>query len=510
MMTSQTPCTSTPSRTSRISLIAIASMLMLWMLPAPALASTQNAQPQWMVVTSETEAVRSGDQEIYYTITEAQKGAIFAAEGTSGDYTKIRYPADLGAVVRADKVRVIKAGTQVQLLEPSKLKAESMLRGLAGSWNTVFPEEIPAETVLGVLDVIYEETSDGSRGEVLGYRVAPPRPPVVATYPYAYIRTDSLRDATEDEIKRHQGGKQTTAGRPQLMPAPDQTNRNPGAESSTTEAIGDSAEEIDAADNVPARDPESVAGGTGGEEDIDIREEIVLPDPSENISDQTENTPVEIQNTPPVTKRDTPISPEKSGNAADGSTGSSKSSAVITASSLEALEASFTNARSMTRAQLDEALPELLAEFNRTRAAIGDDEPEARPLDQRIEWLSIRLQTRDQRRAIQSALASADQQSVELNQKMQKWNDSRVYSLVGRLMLSGVYTGEHLPLLYRVRAPDPVTGFDRTIGYVAPKDGQDLRGYLGQVVGIIGDPVRDESLSLTVLSPTKIDKMPGQ
>lgn len=506
-MTSHTRSISTYFRNIRTKLFALAAMLMVWMLPTTAHAMTQNAEPQWMVVTSETEAVRSGDQEIYYTITEVQKGAIFASEGTSGDFTKIRYPSDLGAVVRADKVRVIKAGTQVQLLEGSKLKAESMLRGLAGSWNTVFPEEIPAETVLGVLDVIYEETSDGSQGDVLGYRVAPPRPPVVASYPYAYIRTESLRKATEEEIARHQGGKKITTGRPQLMPAPDRTVRNPNADNSTTEAVGKSAEELEVADDVPARDPASEAGGTGGEEVIDLRNEIVLPDPAESINDQSENAPVEIQNTPPVTKRDTPISPEKSGKAV---TGSSKSSAVITASSLEALEASFTNARSMTRAQLDEALPELLAEFNRTRAAIGDDESEARPLDQRIEWLNIRLQTRDQRRAIQSALATADQQSVELNDKMKKWNNSRVYSLVGRLMLSGVYTGEHLPLLYRVRAPDPVTGFDRTIGYVAPKKGQDLRAYLGQVVGIIGDPVRDESLSLTVLSPTKIDQMPGQ
>lgn len=513
MMTCHPKQTTKQSATVRASIqasaAALLSVLCLVVFTPTALATAQPSESgsdesRWVVVTTETEAVRSGDQEIYYTITEAQRGAIYAAGSTSGDYTKVQYPAELGAVVPANQVRVIKAGTQVQLLEESKLKAESMLRGLAGSWNSVYIEPLPAETVLSVLDVIYEETSDGSQGEVLGYRVAPPRPPVVKSHPYAYIRTNSLRSATPEEIARHQGGKQITTGRHQLMPAPGRTTSNPNADTSTTEstpaASVDPSTEIEL-EETPGSSTDitdSAEGGVGGEQVIDLRNEMVLPEPT---------APVEIQNTPPVTKPSEVVSPEKSGSA---SIPNKKSSAHITAASLEALESSFTNARSMPRSQLDEALPELLAEFNRTREAIGDDESETRALDQRIEWLSIRLKTRDQRRAIAQALATADAQSVELNQKMQQWNNSRVYSLVGRLMLSGVYTGEHLPLLYRVRAPDPVTGFDRTIGYVAPKDGQDLRPYLGRVVGIIGDPVRDQSLALPVLSPSKIEQMPGQ
>ncbi|MBO6514710.1 MAG: hypothetical protein JJ974_12165 [Phycisphaerales bacterium] len=294
------------------------------------------------------------------------------------------------------------------------------------------------------------------------------------------------------------------------MPAPNRNERNADAENSSTEGSGQSELETENADSTATDNTESVEA-TGGEEVIDLRDDMVLPDPAEVTSSESGSeessaeSPIEIQNTPPVTKPETRIIPEKS-----GSQSASNSPATISISSLEALEASFINARSMPREQLDEALPELLAEFTRAREAVGDDESEARPLDQRIEWLNIRLKTRDQRRAIAAALASADEQSVELNRKMDQWNNSRVYALVGRLMLSGVYTGEHLPLLYRVRAPDPVTGFDRTIGYIAPRDGQDLRPYLGRVIGVIGDPVRDEQLALTVISPTKIDQMPGQ
>ena len=109
--------------------------------------------------------------------------------------SKVRYPKTLGALVASREVRVVQAGTRVQLLEPSQLKASSMLRGIGGSWCQVFVEPVEAETQLEILEVIRDENTD----EIKGYRVAPPRPPVVKTYPYAYIRTDSLREATAAE-----------------------------------------------------------------------------------------------------------------------------------------------------------------------------------------------------------------------------------------------------------------------------------------------------------------------
>ncbi len=441
--------------------------------------------PQWMVVTTQTQPVRCGDQELYYTIAEFEKGTVVAVDGTSGDYSKVRYPATLGALVSVDEAQPTKGGSHIKLLEESWLKAASMLRGIDGSWNPVYPIEqspLPQGTELKVLETI----KDKETGEVLGYRVAPPRPPVVESYPYAYIYTNSLRPATPGEIKAHLGGKSSSANQPKPTAVPNKPVQMPPVEPLELEPVIEPEPTIETVDQTVDQT---------GDETIETTDETVEKIP-----------PVVIENTTPVT-RPTTINPEKSGSTRS-------SSAHITAASLEALEASFTNARTMPREQLDEALPELLAEFTRTRQAVGDDASEARPLDQRIEWLRIRMQTRDQRRAIARALASADQQSLELNRKMQRWNDSQVYALVGRLMVSGVYTGEHLPLLYRVQAPDPITGFERTIGYVAPKSegesAQDLRAYLGQVVGIVGDPVEDQSLSMRVLSPVRVDLMPGQ
>ena len=425
--------------------------------------------PSWFVIQTETEPVRCGDQEIYYTIHEFQRGAIVGVDGTSGDYSKVRYPADLGALVPARDAQPINAGSSIRLLQDSTLSAASMLRGVDGSWCPVYLEPLKAGTEMAVLEVLRDEDN-----EVAGYRVAPPRPPVVTAYPHGYVRTESLRPATADEVNQHQGGKQITTGRPKLTAGPKATPKK-----ATPKKADPEPEVVNAAEPVK-------------EEVIDLREPMVTPK-QEEASSTPQANPAVIKNTIPVV-----ISPEKS------------TKVTITAASLEALEASFVNARSMPRVQLDEAISELLAEFTRTRRATGDDDSAARPLDQRIEWLNIRIETRDQRRAIARTLATADDQSIELSGKIEEWNNSRVYTMVGRLMTSGVYTGEHLPLLYRVRAPDPISGFERTIGYIAPRADQDLRQFLGKVVGVVGDPVRDDALAFSVLSPTRMELMPDQ
>jgi hypothetical protein len=455
-------------------------------LVSPMAIAQNTPAPQWMVVTSEVEPVRCGDQEIYYTIAEFKRGTIVAVDGTSGDYSKVRYPASMGVLVPAKDARGVKAGSHVQLINASQLKAESMLRGIDGSWCPVFAEPLNTGIELSVLETI----RDGNN-EILGYRVAPPRPPVVKAFPYAFVRTSALREATPEEIASHQGGKQITTGRSPLAA---------GSGAVDSEPVEEVVDEVTEAANEISSEQESA-----DEPVIDLREDQVIPESSNESmseSDQKDDEPVEIQNAiPEVRENPRVISPEKTTRPATSR---------LTVSGLEALEASFTNARSMPREQLDEALPELLAEFTRARDAADVDDPSIGPLEQRIEWINIRIETRDQRRAIAQALAVADSQQIELNQKIELWNDSRVYNMVGRLMLSGVYTGEHLPLLYRIRVPDPITGVDRTVGYIAPKPDQDLRRFLGSVVGVIGDPVHDDALALTVLSPTKVVLMPGQ
>ncbi len=436
----------------------------------------QADSPQWMVVQSETEPARAGDQEIYYTVHEFKRGALVQTDGTSGNYTRVRYPATFSGFVSSRDAQPTSSGKSVQLTKPAQVSAVSLLSGFDGSWCPLYAEPLPTGTEMTVIEPMKD-----SRDQVVGYRVTPPTPPSVVSYPYAYIRTSALRLATNEEIRKHLNTDPVAepveqANAPVVEPA--QVDPEP-----VKDAIDDTIEGAEESAEQPAQQPT----------------QRPAQQPEVDLVDESE--PVVITNTLPEVQTPEVMPPDKSGSSASPSH--------LSASSLEALEASFTNARSMPREQLDEALPELLAEFTRARDTAGDDEA-AGPIDQRIEWLKLRIETRDQRRAIARTLSQADAGSLELNRKMDAWNNSRVYTMVGRLMTSGVYTGEHLPLLYRVRAPDRVTGIEHTVGYIAPSDSQDLRQYLGSIVGVVGVPVRDGALALTVLTPTRIDRMPNQ
>ena len=173
---------------------------------------------------------------------------------------------------------------------------------------------------------------------------------------------------------------------------------------------------------------------------------------------------------------------------------------------LDALERAFQRARNLPRDELDRSLDELRAEYTRALSAAQDEALE-RALRQRLEWIDLRIETRDQRRAIDRTLARIDEQTEALADRIAAWREGQTYRLVGRLTASSVYTGDALPLLYRVRAPDPNTGIERTIGYVAPRDGQDLRIYLGDIVGVAGEPVRDDALRVTVVHADRIQRL---
>ncbi|MFK7760230.1 MAG: hypothetical protein AB8C13_09825 [Phycisphaerales bacterium] len=475
--------------------------------------------PQWFVVNTDTASMRGGDSDIYYTIAEYTKGTILAVDGTSGQYSMIRYPAELGAFVPARDAQTTKAGSHIRLTKKSALSASSMLRGLAGSWSPVYQKPLAVDTEMMVLETIQDDNNT-----VQGYLVAPPRPPVVESYPYGYILTSSLRAATSEEIKRHQGGKQITTGRPALRPGAgfEASQTRQQVSEQAREAVNEIVDQsVNETASEPAADSQTLNGALDAIENtqdqadsevLDLREQMIIPEVATSSDAGAENQNVEmvsdsepqpavIENAVPVVRTPVRVEPDKSSGRVLNSR--------ISASSLESLEASFTSARSMSRADLDEALPELLAEFTRTRESISE-ESEAAAIDQRIEWIKIRIQTRDQRRAIAQALATADTQSIALGQKMELWNTTQVYSMVGRLMLSAVYTGDNLPLLYRIQSPDPITGRERTVGYIAPMKDGDLRRYLGRIVGVVGRPVRDDALAMSVLTPTRVDLMPGQ
>ncbi len=416
----------------------------------------QQTEPVWRVVNREGVAVRCGPDPVFYAVAEYGTGRLLLVDGTAGSHARVRYPADLGVMVPADEVRTVNDQV-VELVRASALRAPSALNGITGSWKGVYENELPAGTRLTI-----RETIKGDRGQVLGYRVAAPAPPAVAGHAWAFVPADALRDATPAEIEAYMTASQPTTPtptQPQVQPTPPATG--------TTEPR-------------PAETPRPAAPAT------DTPAVPVESAPSEQPA-QPAVTAVPGE---PVRVESAPV----------------EQPTRIRASKLEDLEASLEAARRLPPAQLDEALEELLAEYGRTRAEAGDDERLAAQLDMRIEWLKLRIATRDQRRSIEAALNNATDRSRQLDRQVADWRKGRTYALVGRLVVSTVYNGERLPRMYRVQTVSPVDGATRTLGYVTPD--AEVEAKLGRVVGVVGEPRFDPQLRLVIIRPDQIDVMP--
>lgn len=411
----------------------------------------------YMVVDRDDTALRCGDQDVFYAIARLKKGTVLRTGSTSGAYTRVVMPVQIGAMVPATEVQPSSDGQRVTLRVASKLRAPSQLMGLSGSWKQLYATALPEGTTLEVIERL---TNDA--GAVVGYRVKTPKSSS-GELPIAYIPTDALRPALRSEIEGNASD-------------PSPTNDPAKATSRPLPETDEGAAPTAISQSQPS---EGVA-----EVDTSLLEE------------QVSSQPVEITNSTPVEPK-----PQRDHvrHAEEGK---------IPASQLEDLESTFTRARSLQRAELDDALDELLAEFARTRALADGDESLALALDQRIEWIKIRMQTRDQRNRIAQALADYDSGADQTTRAIEAWQQGRAYQLVGRMVTSSVYTGENLPLLYRVQGTDAITGQPRTIGYIAPRQDQDLRHMLGRVVGVLGVKREDASLGLRVVEPDRVDLMP--
>lgn len=429
---------------------------------------------QYQAVKENDTLLRCGDKDIFYSIAKLKANTILETAGVSGEYTKVILPTAIGALVPIAEVDSV-SGDHLTLKVDSKLLSPSMLLGLPGSWKGLYNNPFKAGTSLEIM-----ETLTNASGQTVGYRVVAPKG-TAGELPVAFVKTDALRDATADEIKVFTG--QATANTKPTIP-PIEPAVEPTAKPESSDVVDEQAQDA--------------------QEKIDMTKvDTSLIEPmqteAEAIEQDTDSTPVEIENHTP------------SNSDAESQANSTKRTAPngsISASQLEDLESAFDHARKLPRAELDEALPELLAEFTRTREQAEEDSSLAKALDQRIEWLKIRIESRDQRRAIAATLAAYDARADQLAQAIDAWQQGRAYQLVGKMMVSSVYTGEHLPLLYRIQAIDPATGADQTIGYVAPKPDQDFRYLLGRVVGVIGETTQDQSLKLKVIEPQRIDPMP--
>lgn len=543
-----------PPRRSRFALIPSARALLALAalaLPATAQAQIEDTPPRWVVVTKDATPVRCDDFERFYKVATLDTGALLRTDGRSKQWARVIYPIDVPALVPASDARRIDEKT-IELTTPSRLRAPSAILGIAGSWRSLYAEAIPAGTRLEVI-----ETEIGANDEVAAYRVKAPHPPVAPEPPYAYVKLDAIRDATPAEVKAHlkalsaiPGASPVPVETAQIIPDAVEIKERPAAQPASTTpetAQSDSAsteptesepptapEQVDvveitdapvASDDAPPMTTNAPAGDRASDT---LLEPMVLPGQEDAAGSASTG-----EHAPPTQADEPPQSPVLSVDRADDEAGAESGAPVGDAgaeaaiaepeqitlggapqlspepASIEDLEQALVAARRLPAEALDEALDELLAEYQRTLSAEqdkGQDEKVLDALRRRIAWLELRIKTRDQRRALDEALARASSQERTISQQLSDWQANRSYTMVGRLAPSAIYDGRRLPLMYRVQSVDPLTG-PRTIGYLRPAPGERLDHRLGQIVGVIGETTDDDALSLRIIQPERVDAL---
>lgn len=435
--------------------------------------------PKWVAVVADDTPMRCGDLDRYYAIARFNAGDLLQVDGQSDEWARVRYPSAVTPFVPAGDARPV-GDDQIELTEASGLRAPSLLMGLAGSWKSVYDPPLPAGTRLRIVGV-----EANAEGETTGYRVAAPAPPGVKTHAHGFVRASGVRNATVTEVERYLATLKGPAPEPAEQPAAAPATPEPD----TTEP--------------EATEPEPA--------DVSLLEPMVRPGeepPASNAPD------IVAKVDPPASDADEPADViEQGGDQGELEAPDQPEAAPVaprpaeveglTAAELKDLEAAFESARKLPREELDVALDELLAEYQ--RAAHETDEPVVtRALGQRIEWLELRIATRDQRRRLASVMAEVDQREADLQRRVEQWQDSRSFTIVGRLLPSRVYDGVRLPLMYRVESVEPLS-YSRTIGYIRPGEGDDLARYTGQVVGIRGLSGFDRELRMTIIEPREVE-----
>jgi len=427
-------------------------------------ASAQTDTEGFAVVKEDATVLRAGDMPRFYRIMNLAAGTVVKTLGTNDGWTRVAYPKGSTAYVEADRAEKVDNAT-IRLTKPSSLLAPSALLGASGSWCPLFPEPLPEGTELKLVEEI-----TGIGGKVNKYLVEAPQSPVPAA---GFVRADSLRPATPDEINRFQNATPETAH---------QADSN-STETDTTEPDSTSTE--------PDTQPPADDGL-----DTSLLEPIVTG-------------PLETATRPAETKPATTPSNGATTLATNrpGSTPANISAYQdMVVLSINQLNAAFDELRNLPRDEADSALEEMLAECRRTADKLANEPDIVRAINQRIKWLELRMKLRDQRQALTRTLAQSQQKQAEMEAKIQQWRQGRSFTVIGRVFKSTLYDGVRLPLMYRLESVDG-PGFGRTTAYLRPTKDRDFSNLVGAVVGVVGKPVYDDALGVRIITVESIQPL---
>ena len=433
------------------------------------LGQVARAQPAggYWVVQQDGTVLRSGDMPRFYRVMDLSAGTVVEALGAAEGWTQVAYPAGSTAYVEADRAEKVN-DTTVRLTKASNLLAPSALLGASGSWCPLFAETLEVGTELKLIEAV-----TGIGGTVSKYLVEAPRPPVSPTPARGFVRTESLRSATPAEVAAFQkahGAAKPTAPEPVKPQIPE---------------------------TKPETKPEA--------KPVPVKPD---PAPQDEVDTSLLGPIVKGPLTPPASPSTTPTEgtdqPNLATNGPSDPPAATHQDMVVL--SINELNAAFDQLRAMPRDEQDQALEEMLAECRRTAEKLSSEPEMVRAVNQRVEWVNLRIRLRDQRRAITETLAKSEADQKALSLKVTEWRKGRNFTVIGRVFRSSLYDGKRLPLMYRIESIDG-PGFGRTTAYLRPGEGDDFAKLVGAVVGVVGSPNYDDALGVRIIAVDSIEAL---
>lgn len=483
--------------------------------------SAADRDTAWYVVTEDNAALRCGARDRgFYKVAELPAGTWLEVDtdvpGITPGWLRAAYPDWVYPYVKPEAVRAIDERT-LEVIRPAKVLQPNLLVGAAGSWRSMFSEDLPVGTRLRITETLRLE--DGS---VASYRVEVPAPPPGADPARAFIKASSVREATAEEVAEWlaaqdpvaqpdepaaeqpaEADDESTTEAPVEQPVAADSDAGPvdGEESAQADDTAAPAPVIDLEDlepeEAPAQDATPAADNTApADATTDSADASLLDDMVEDVDLSTVGTPAPPVDTPSADEPAEPAQPE----AAAPTPVVDPTPAYL---SVAELDREFNSLRRLRGPESRPAIEELIGEYQRTRGSTGSARIQ-QAIDQRIDILNLRLSILDAAAEAEAALEASRQRQSTLAQDLTRWRSNRQYTLVGRLVPSLLYDGERLPLMYRMESIGAGPG-PRTLGYVRPDVDGVRPGVLGEVVGVIGDSRYDDGLNLLIVTPSRID-----
>ncbi len=483
------------SMASRVGLRAIALAALVCAVTlggGRASAQTVPIDPIYLTVSGENVILRCCPWSFGYPVGYLSRGQVLLADGRTDIAFRVQYPDSVPALVDVEDVTYDADRGVATLIKESRLNAYNVSKNSPESWKSLLNRGLDVGVELTVL----EEVKNAS-GVVTGFLVIAP------SEARGYVDQQFVRQATEQEIVAFRRGPLPVEEAPvQTADAADAPTDEPVQ--TTADATDRDTDERAATEIADAQTNDSIPAATASAsaETPTLAANEGLRDPAPSMTQEAEPEPLE-------TIAATMEADDQEVAARDAAPAEAEREEVVI------------NRPIPTREQLDESFDALLevdileaeirpliGEHRRLHEATPDTEENValrNYLLARIELLLIRADLQRDMRELAQIENSAELDAEEMQLRIAALNRRPDYVVVGRLLTSTLYDGRRLPRMYRLESIEATAG--RTIAYVMPSEEVDLDGALGMIVGVIGERQLDSNLRLSVIRPTRVDRL---